>query len=152
FAGVTWGDAVDGPADGEPTRPEHQVRCATCEVCGAAIVNIATLRNAKNELITVGIDCAHTLLDNQFKVYLRMAIAPHEKAKRKAAKERRTARVATENLTKYARELSVLDAMAALPVDRNTGFAQRFGRDVARSIRSGAVNRMSEKQIACMHR
>lgn len=40
FAAVTWGDAVEGPADGEPTGPQHKARCETCEVCSAAIVNI----------------------------------------------------------------------------------------------------------------
>jgi hypothetical protein len=149
FSGVVWGDAVDGPADGEPTRPEHIVRGGTCEVCSAAIINIVTLRNSTGQRITVGIDCAETLLDNQAKLHLKKAIAPHEKAKRTAAKARRIARVAGENLVKHGQALILLDALAKLPVNRETGYAQQFGRDVARSLRSGSVRELSERQIAC---
>lgn len=152
FVGVTWGDAVDGPADGEPTRPEHIVRGGTCEVCGAAIINIVDLRSKSGEKITVGIDCAQTLASNQDKIRLKRAIAPHEKAKREAAKARRTARIAAENLDKCARELATLEALAKLPVDRVTGFAQSFGRDVARSLRSGAVRGLTERQAALMEK
>ncbi len=150
FSGIVWGDTVDGPADGEPTRPEHIVRGGTCEVCSAGIINIVTLRNTANERITVGVDCAETLLDNQAKLHLKKAIAPHEKAKREAAKARRLARVAAENLVKHGPALVTLDALAKLPVSRETGFAQQFGRDVARALRSGTAKGLTDRQVACM--
>lgn len=150
FSGVVWGDAVDGPSDGEPTRPEHIVRGGTCEVCSAAIINIVTLRNSTGQRITVGIDCAETLLDNQAKLRLKKAIAPHEKAKRAAAKDRRLARIAAENLVTHGQALMLLDALAKLPVNRETGFARQFGRDVARSLRSGVARGLSDRQVACM--
>ena len=148
FAAVTWGDAVEGPADGEPTGPQHKARCATCEVCSAAIVNIVDLRNASGDRVTVGIDCAETLLDNQAKLKLKAAIAPHEKAKREAAKARKLARIAAANLTKYAAELAQLDRLAALPNTWENRFPRSFAHDVAASLRSGKVANLTEKQIA----
>jgi hypothetical protein len=145
FAAVTWGDAVEGPADGEPTSPQHKARCATCEVCSAAIVNIVDLRNASGDRVTVGIDCAETLLDNQAKLKLKAAIAPHEKAKREAAKARKLARVAAVNVVKYATELTALDRLATLP---DHCFARMFGHDVAKTLRSGKTANLTEKQIA----
>ena len=145
FAAVTWGDAVEGPADGEPTGPQHKARCATCEVCSAAIVNIVDLRNAAGDRVTVGIDCAETLLDNQAKLKLKAAIAPHEKAKREAAKARKLARAAAVNVVKYAAELAQLDRLAALP---DHCFARSFAHDVAANLRTGKTASLTEKQIA----
>jgi hypothetical protein len=144
FAAVTWGDAVEGPADGEPTSPQHKARCATCEVCSAAIVNIVDLRNASGDRVTVGIDCAETLLDNQAKLKLKAAIAPHEKAKREAAKARKLARVAAVNVVKYSVELAQLDRLALQPVGT---FAKRFSH-LAFDLRTGKVASLTEKQIA----
>ena len=84
FVGVTWGDAVDGSSDGEPTRPEHIVRGGTCEVCGAAIINIVDMLNANGERITVGVDCSETLLTNQSKLRLKNALKVHAKQLRDA--------------------------------------------------------------------
>jgi len=148
FAAVTWGDAVEGPADGEPTGPQHKARCATCEVCSAAIVNIVDLRNAAGDRVTVGIDCAETLLDNQAKLKLKAAIAPHEKAKREAAKARKLARAAAVNVVKYAAELAQLDRLAALLNTWENRFPRSFAHDVAASLRTGKTASLTEKQIA----
>ena len=136
FAAVTWGDAV------------HKARCATCEVCSAAIVNIVDLRNAAGDRVTVGIDCAETLLDNQAKLKLKAAIAPHEKAKREAAKARKLARAAAVNVVKYAAELTALDRLAALPNTWENRFPRSFAHDVAASLRTGKTASLTEKQIA----
>ena len=147
FVGVTWGDAVDGPADGEPMQPHHRPRGGTCEVCGAGIVNIVDAVNRAGEKITVGIDCTQTLWKNQSDrkamAAFKAALAPHERAKRAAAKARKMARDAAHNLATLGAELAILDALGALP---GFGYARGFGLSVARDLRSGARRGMSPAQ------
>jgi len=142
FASVTWGDAVEGPADGEASSAAHKVRSGTCDVCGAAIINIVELRSATGGRATVGVDCADTLMTNQAKLRLKAAIAPYEKAKREAAKVRKVART----VAKYAAELVTLEALAALPDTYRNNFARSFAGSVRLALRGGKA--LSEKQAA----
>jgi hypothetical protein len=148
FDGVTWGDAVDGPADGEPTRPEHRVIGGTCEVCSASIVNIVRMHNTKGERVMVGIDCADTLMTNNSKLRLAAAVKPHEKAKRAAAKTRRIERTIAKNLETYSAQLALLDSLG----DSANNFARCFGLSVARSLRSGKITALTAPQSACLDR
>ena len=117
-------------------------------MCSAAIVNIVDLRNAAGDRVTVGIDCAETLLDNQAKLKLKAAIAPHEKLSAKLPKPASQPRAAAVNVVKYAAELTALDRLAALPNTWENRFPRMFGHDVAKTLRSGKVASLTEKQIA----
>lgn len=155
FVAVTWGDAVDGPADGEPMRPEHKPRGGTCAICGAAIVNIVDVKNKRTgEHATLGIDCAETMWKNQNMpknlAAFRKAQAPHEKAKRDAAKARKMARNAAHNLDAHAADLVTLDRLAAQGATGD--YARGFGISVARDLRSGAIKGLTPKQAACLAR
>ncbi len=150
FAGVTWGDAVDGPADGEPTLPEHRPRGGTCAICGAAIVNIVDVKHkTTGERATLGIDCAETMWKNAAMpknlAACRKAQAPHEKAKRDAAKARKVARDAAHNVENEGDVLAVLDRLAALPMGN---YGRSVGISMARDLRSGSRRGLSSAQRA----
>lgn len=155
FAGIAWGDAVDGPADGEPTLPCHRPRGGTCAICGAAIVNIVDVKHKDTGVrATLGVDCAETMWKNASMTRnlaaFKKAQAPHEKAKRDAAKARKLARNAAHNLATLGAELAQLDRLAAQgqPGD----FARGFGVSVARDLRSGAAKGLTPRQAACLAR
>ena len=153
FSSVTWGDAVDGPSDSEAGWRAHQrVRGGTCDVCSASIINIVKLISVTGQRVTVGVDCAETLLSNQAKLKLKAAIAPHEKAKREAAKARKLARTIAANVVKYAAELVSLDMLASLPDTWNNRFARSFASDVAWKLRNGKISSLSEKQTALINK
>jgi len=152
FSSVTWGDAVDGPSDGEVAGPQHRVRGGTCDVCSASIINIVKLISVTGQRVTVGVDCAETLLSNQAKLKLKAAMAPHEKAKREAAKARKLARTIAANVVKYAVELVSLDTLASLPDTWNNRFARSFASDVAWKLRNGKISSLSEKQTALINK
>jgi len=154
FVGVAWGDAVDGPSDGEPTQPHHRPRGGTCAICGAAIVNIVDVKHkATGELATLGVDCAETMWKNAAMpknlAAFKKAQAPHEKAKREAAKVRKMARDAEHNVTNEAAALATLDRLATLPMGH---FARGFGVSLARRMRKGEQRGMSTAQRNLMEK
>ena len=154
FAGIVWGDAVDAPSDGESSAGYVRPRGGTCAVCGAAIINIVDVKHkASGERATLGVDCAETMWKNAAMpknlAAFKKSMAPHEKAKRDAAKVRKMARDAAHNLATMAAELAQLDALAART---DSDFARGFGFSVARDLRSGAIKGLTPKQAACLAR
>lgn len=149
FAGVVWGDAVEGPSDGEAMRPEHRACGGTCEVCGASIINIVYAQNKAGKRVSLGIDCAETLWTNQSKsaALLKTAVSAKRKEQRQAAAERKTARDAAHNLANEAEALAILDRLGTFPVG---DFARGFGLDVARRLRAGAQKGLSAAQRTLM--
>lgn len=155
FSSVTWGDAVDGPSDGQAVGPQHRVRGGTCDICSASIINIVTLISVNGQRVTVGVDCAETLLSNQAKLKLKAAIAPHEKAKREAAKARKLARTIEANVTKYAAELAMLDKISEMPAYkflRSPSWGRAFASDTAWKLRNGKISSLSEKQLTLINK
>lgn len=145
FVGMTWGDAVDGPADGEPTLPHHRPRGGTCAICSAAIINIVEVKSKSGERATLGPDCAETMWKNQDMpknlARFKAAQAPREKAKRAAAKVRKLARDAAHNLGTLGDELMQLDRLAACPAGT---FERGFGMRVRDEGRAGSQGRHAQ--------
>lgn len=148
FIGVEYADEQDSD-DGETDINGFTsvsfgsgMRCkrgGTCYVCSAAIVNIVRAKNAAGKVITLGCDCAETLLKNQDALKLKAAVAKHDKTKRAAAKER----AAVRNRAKFAGAKEQADKLGQLD-----GFAGTFGRSVSRQIQAGKA--LSAKQLALL--
>ena len=116
-------------------------RGGTCEICSAGIVNICRFHNAAGDKITTGVDCAETLLRNQDKLRFKAIISAHDKAKRKAAADRKLARNKAAAPAIVA-ELA-LDRLAALP-----GFVGDFSRSLRNQLLNGKVPSTKQLELA----
>lgn len=116
-------------------------RGGTCEICASAIVNICRFHNVAGDKITTGIDCAETLLRNQDKLRFKVIVSAHDKAKRKAAADR-----------KLARNRALAPAIVAeLELDRLatfTGFIGDFSRSLRNQLLRGNLLSPKQREIA----
>lgn len=134
-------------ADGLVLETKHG---GTCECCGMSINNIAYFRRADGKRITLGLDCARTLISNQGDAKalarLKRAESAHEKQLRDARKSRAAERKAAKLAeTAKANVIAHVDLLARL--DAAASYHPAFG-DMAARIRSGRVSALSEKQAA----
>lgn len=116
-------------------------RGGTCEICSAGIVNICRFHNAAGDKITTGVDCAETLLRNQDKLRFKAIISAHDKAKRKAAADRKLARNKAQAPAIVA-ELE-LDRLAMV-----SGFVGDFSRSIRAQLLQGKVLSPKQREIA----
>ena len=155
FAGITWGDAVDAPSDGESSAGYVRPRGGTCAVCGASIINIVDVNHRDtDERATLGVDCAETMWKNAAMVKnlaaFKKAQAPHEKAKREAAKVRKMERNAAHNIATLATEIAQLRAIVESSAVGS--YSRGFAINVCRDLTSGAVKGLTPNQAAYLAR